>query len=911
MASDAYSVTVLARNVLSKVLCACGEDERLRSLATRVVMLLAVIEAAAVEVEHQHGVGSVKVLATLVKCQETLHDTASLVDSVFFLACTLMSSLYTGLTKASRAIQTQAALNVIEGRICRHFADFTALNIVATRSLVVARLSDVTPSLNASERGMLDALLDVRDIARRAGAELESVGASMNAAAAEVCRRAANLAAISATALNELSDALPPAVVAALVSAAAHRTHLVVMLNASLRRVGALLSEGAATMNAASACSDADAVLWHLLDRIAVDVNDALDNAVAATNTVICARESTVATIFDTAARAMPLLDSVHAVRVRDQFAAVATSLRADVRQPNDYFVAAILDSSPAPSITKMMSIMEAETVIPAHSMLLVLAVVAESDAALHDVLAVLSERLDQWRTAVSCIGESMSTYQSFKEDTDDTSADVYDDNEVQDAPTTDWMSATDDCATSPHAQCHAFITQKSVLLATSFSVMIDDIGAEVSCLHDVFTEKDDGHAALQADTFNAAATLCANVDNFEAQHSTGVVMLAEQQQQGLLGCAADDEYVTTLAKVKVAKRCILTPFLTSETGRGQSALPSNEALQATAASLPVPYAQLLPSAATMERITTEEMQLKVAAKAGETATVRMLILHGVDVNRVVGKSGRTAYQRAKRSAYFGGRWKIAALLRPVVDASERLRAAACSGDISTVRAVLLDDTVIASAIITTDKDSGMDALAYAVQYGDPEIIALIVAAQGQRKLNIVTTSAADDIPHVAAPPVGPKDFMLAVMRGDTETVCNMIVLWRCGHLVNNADNDVTALMFAAADGHDAMVTLLLTVPGINVNAKNSDGRTALMLAAWRGHSAVVSLLLAVPDIDVNDKDAHANTALSYAAWDGHVVVMSLLAAMPTIDVNVEALWVKNALKWAAKKKHVEVLKMQ
>ena len=65
--------------------------------------------------------------------------------------------------------------------------------------------------------------------------------------------------------------------------------------------------------------------------------------------------------------------------------------------------------------------------------------------------------------------------------------------------------------------------------------------------------------------------------------------------------------------------------------------------------------------------------------------------------------------------------------------------------------------------------------------------------------------------------------------------------------------------MEAANHGHAIIVTALLAVPGIDVNAKDSvrpaHGCTALMCAAKTGHTAIVTALLAVPGIDVNAKD--------------------------------------------------------
>ena len=66
-----------------------------------------------------------------------------------------------------------------------------------------------------------------------------------------------------------------------------------------------------------------------------------------------------------------------------------------------------------------------------------------------------------------------------------------------------------------------------------------------------------------------------------------------------------------------------------------------------------------------------------------------------------------------------------------------------------------------------------------------------------------------------------------------------------------------TALMAAAFHGHTEIVTSLLKVKGIEVNATNEDGWTAIMWAARHGHLGVIAALLATKGVDVNGA-AHA-----------------------------------------------------
>lgn len=92
------------------------------------------------------------------------------------------------------------------------------------------------------------------------------------------------------------------------------------------------------------------------------------------------------------------------------------------------------------------------------------------------------------------------------------------------------------------------------------------------------------------------------------------------------------------------------------------------------------------------------------------------------------------------------------------------------------------------------------------------------------------------------------------------------------------ADADgLTPLMRAAARGDTAAVTALVAAAA-DVNAPHAELRlTALMFAAYGGHDAVVRLLLE-KGAAANLKDANGASAADWAAQGGHEGTAGLLA---------------------------------
>lgn len=125
----------------------------------------------------------------------------------------------------------------------------------------------------------------------------------------------------------------------------------------------------------------------------------------------------------------------------------------------------------------------------------------------------------------------------------------------------------------------------------------------------------------------------------------------------------------------------------------------------------------------------------------------------------------------------------------------------------------------------------------------------------------------------------------------------------------------ISGIHLAAYANFAEMMSFLLEAALSAADVKDQIGRTPLMWAAQQGHEAVVKMLLHRQDVEVNTVESrpgvwHPRTALGWAAYYGHAGTVKLLLERNDIDVNfVDHKDKITPLQYAAMRRHEAALK--
>ena len=120
-----------------------------------------------------------------------------------------------------------------------------------------------------------------------------------------------------------------------------------------------------------------------------------------------------------------------------------------------------------------------------------------------------------------------------------------------------------------------------------------------------------------------------------------------------------------------------------------------------------------------------------------------------------------------------------------------------------------------------------------------------------------------------------------------------------------------TPLSWAACNGYEGVVKLLLATGKVNADSKDYYHRTPLWRAAENGHENIMKLLLATSKVDADSKDTRGQTLLSWAVRKDHESIVKLLLATSKIDVDSKDTgYSQTPLSWAAENGHQSIVEL-
>jgi len=122
--------------------------------------------------------------------------------------------------------------------------------------------------------------------------------------------------------------------------------------------------------------------------------------------------------------------------------------------------------------------------------------------------------------------------------------------------------------------------------------------------------------------------------------------------------------------------------------------------------------------------------------------------------------------------------------------------------------------------------------------------------------------------------------------------------------------DDRTPFCYAAQNGHEGVVKILLGLEEVSPDKPDLWDQTPLSHAAENGHEGVVEILLGREDIDPDEPDDDGLTPLLYAARNGHEGVVKILLGREEVSPDKPDRWGQTPLSYAAWNGHEGVVKI-
>ena len=199
------------------------------------------------------------------------------------------------------------------------------------------------------------------------------------------------------------------------------------------------------------------------------------------------------------------------------------------------------------------------------------------------------------------------------------------------------------------------------------------------------------------------------------------------------------------------------------------------------------------------------------------------------------------------------------------------------------------------SRTVVFDKPSQFSSLHFASVFGIVEIVADLVEVGGC------------DINQKDC--VGNTPLVWAASNGHEGVV--KILLGRGNVSPNKPDRSgQTPLHWAAQNGHGGVVKILLERGDVNPNKPNKYGQTALFCSAQNGHEGVVKILLERGHVSPSEPDMCGQTPLLCAVQNGHEGVVKTLLEWGDANPNKPDMYGQTPLVCAAQNGHDGVVKI-
>jgi len=119
-----------------------------------------------------------------------------------------------------------------------------------------------------------------------------------------------------------------------------------------------------------------------------------------------------------------------------------------------------------------------------------------------------------------------------------------------------------------------------------------------------------------------------------------------------------------------------------------------------------------------------------------------------------------------------------------------------------------------------------------------------------------------------------------------------------------------TPLSWAAHNGHEEVVKILLGREEVNPNKPDKDGRTPLSHAASHGHEGAVKILLRREEVNPDKPDNNGQTPLLYAAESGCEGVVKILLGREEVNPDRPSKYGSTPLLCAARAGHDGIVKI-